>query len=78
MKATLAISDELVLLVVCFYSEPAKLRGDEWHDLSRHIGCQKENVEDALRYMHLRGDALPYRVICHPNYPFLRRFERRR
>lgn len=48
-----------------------------WYDLQ---GLSEEDhafVTFALRYMQARGNALPYLVICHPNYPFLRRFETR-
>ncbi len=50
-----------------------------WYDLSPAAvqGDERTYVERALRYMHLRGENLPFRVICHPEYPYLRRFEPR-
>jgi hypothetical protein len=49
----------------------------DWYDLQ---GLDEEDhafVTFALRYMQGRGDALPYRLIAHPNFPFLWRFEDR-
>lgn len=48
-----------------------------WYDLQGLDDDLREVVEFGLRYMAARGDALPYRVVCHPNYPYLRRFEER-
>lgn len=48
-----------------------------WYDLQGLDDDLREVVEFGLRYMAARGNALPYRVVCHPNYPYLRRFEER-
>ena len=50
-------------------------------DRTRFYDIAKDDEEDrtfiatALRYMALRGDALPYRVLTHPLFPTLYRFE---
>lgn len=48
-----------------------------WYDLLDLSVKEHHVVVLSLRYMHARGPSLPYRVICHPNHPYLRRFEDR-
>lgn len=45
-----------------------------WYELSKLTADEHKLVGTSLRYMQLRSDALPYRVICHPEHPYLRRF----
>ena len=58
-------------------SPVVKIGGVSWYDLARISLEERPFIENALRYMLLRGEALPYRVMCHPELHFLRRFEDR-
>ena len=59
------------------WSTTIEIEGSRWYDLAKIPAEERTFVENALRYMFMRGEALPYRVMCHPEFPFLRRFEDR-
>lgn len=75
----LEIADETARADIECIGQRFSLASVEWYDLSviDRNGDDRIFVERALRYMHLRGENLPYRVICHPGFPYLRRFEPR-
>ena len=75
----LEIADESARADIECIGQAFTLADVAWYDLCPAAvqGDERHYVERALRYMHLRGDDLPFRVICHPEYPYLRRFEPR-
>ena len=71
------IADSAARSDVECYSTVIEIDDVRWYDLTKIALEERTFIENALRYMQLRGEALPYRVICHPEVPFLRRFEPR-
>ena len=71
------IADSAARSDVECYSGVVEIGDVRWYDLAKISLEERTFIENALRYMLLRGEALPYRVICHPEFPFLRRFEPR-
>ena len=69
------IADSAARADVESYGTLTVLNDHLWYELSTLMAEERKFIENALRYMHLRGVELPYRVICHPEYPYVRRFE---
>lgn len=75
----LEIADETARADIECIGRAFTLADVAWYDLSPAAvqGDELTYVVRALRYMQLRGTNLPFRVICHPEYVHLRRFEPR-
>jgi hypothetical protein len=69
------IADEAARSDVECYGTPIVMNGQLWYELSKLTADEHKLIGTGLHYLHLRGDALPFRVICNPDYPYLRRFE---
>lgn len=69
------IADSAARADVECYGTPVVIDDITWYDLSRLEADERKFVEHELLYMQLRGVDLPYRMVCHPEYPYLRRFE---
>ena len=77
VQTAFALADSVARSDIECIGRGVVIRRMSWYDLQSLDEEDHAVVVTALRYLHLRGDALPFRVICHPERPFLRRFEPR-
>jgi hypothetical protein len=69
------IADEAARSDVECCGTPIVINGQLWYELSKLTADEQKLIATGLRYLHLRGEKLSFRVICHLEYPYLRRFE---